>query len=312
MILYNQNPAHREPKNAIIAAARALGVEPPTWPADQVAELLDAEPGVEAVLTRVTDEARNRDSFGPDWLEDALDKLTRAHAADSLRRSAVGIRQYAARTQQGAARAAAVREFTKPVSTLLERLGVVAAQLPAHALLDDAAAVATGAGTELAEARDILRRLSAAVETYRPTTAMMGELMSAHRPGHRYIIGGLVELPAVEPEKRAANMYVRKTLNPSADRDAVREFTKLADDDLDAAILRVARGEFPPLRLSWAESSAEVRERVARLARAQEVERVPVTREMMDLPPDPAAAAWGKMFDAAVKAGAMRDLTAER
>lgn len=261
---------------AVTAACTAVGVTPPTWPADDLNAALAAFATLDSTRAAIGAEVRNLDTFSPEWVADAVSRIATATAADQLRRDSAGA--MAGRTLARNTRETdeAARLVDKKVTKALDDFAALAAALVDGAPLDDTAAVAAGVGTQLKAARETLARLGTAAEIHRPWTRLADNVLPEQRPGWRWLLCALVDVDAVEVEQRTANQFGHKVLNPSTARDSIRRMIADAGKDLDRAVIDVARGRYEGARLSWAADRATLYDRTRRLSAAEGREMVNV------------------------------------
>ncbi|GAA4402905.1 hypothetical protein GCM10023168_13920 [Fodinibacter luteus] len=243
------SPAQLEGRLRGAYAAAGLPVPALFGPTDAA---LAAEPTAAAVAASVADALDVADVAA--WLEDALARIARAHAADALRLEVQRHRESVLGRNRGRIVAEAVAAVTPAFQTAAAALAKAAAALPHDAPLDAAAVVDL----------DVTRPWKAA----QSALATMGALASVHTPK----AGPTgIELPTLctvvaVPEIDGAQRVNRLTRAPIGETDPRRADVLALDrcaskEGYDVALVRVARGDWPSLSLSLAGSALELGDR---------------------------------------------------
>ena len=223
----------------------AAGLPKPVTVLDVVAALGD-EPTPADILSEMADDL---DSLEPEWLEAHLACYQRAGAVEQMRGALEQVGRARAARHWHTDSPARFGLVAGPVQAALDRLAVVAKALPAGpAALRPEANIDAGTTPDLAEARDLLKRIG----------QMLGALrieIGAQRM-NRWAVA-LLDVPAVEPAR--FQRFNATLLNPSAERDAVQEAARY--DDTDLLVVDTLRGGLPPLSLRLVTSRAELAER---------------------------------------------------
>lgn len=231
-------------------AAHALaGLDAPTR-GNAITDLLNAEPTADQTAKALAEDMLTAPDAAA-WLEDALDQIKRAHAADALRhaigrhRDAV-VRAHADRLTADAA-AAVAPAFDRTAKALTR----AAAKLPAgDRPLDLEPVVALDATKEMKSAQAALRDLATLAGIHRTPNA-------AGLPSRVVRLVAVVDFPEVPVE--TVDQMTGAPLDHHAGRDAVRRFIRDADErGADRALIGVARGEYDGLTLRLAESTADL------------------------------------------------------
>lgn len=241
----------------LTAACERAGVTPPTVAAE-VRERLATEPTVRDVETALAEEALDAEDVDA-FTEDAITRMTRAHAAQAVREGLLKMEQRTLRTASPQLIASTVKAIHGAVAASIKALEKAAKSLPEDAPLDLEAVVAADATAAMKTAQKALADLAAYRTIHGVCRTESSVRISAVLP--------LVALPDVETE-RIDRINSRSLVKPSPERDAVRAFHRALEDDYDAALIALARGAYVGLSLSFATTGDELRERVARADRA--------------------------------------------
>ncbi len=243
---------------AISDAYTAFGLIPPTRALD-IRNLVNSNGAdVNVLAARLAHEAITKDQDPNEWYESALGQIRDAQAkellANAFNRSFSTAVARSVPQHLGDASA----DLTLSLDKVIRKLTIAASKLPAGKLaLDPEANLRNNTGTPLIEARNALTQLASAASIYQAT-----------RPGDVPValnrILAVVDLPTVIPEQVRASVGVNVTvLNKTelAGTYAIRRLAQDAKDDIDLALVNVARGEYDgvTLRLATPEELGERR-----------------------------------------------------
>lgn len=247
----------------LTAACTLAGVTAPTVAAD-VSALLDHEPTVRDVETALALEVLD----APDphaFTADALERMARAQAAQAVREGLARMEQRTLNTAAPQLVAATIKATNGAVTATIKALVKAAKELPQTDPLDLGQVIATDTTAAMKTATKALADLAVYRNIHGQCRTQQGPRLSAVLP--------LVDLPKVETE-RLNRLNGRSLSAPSPAREAVRSFARAVEEDYDAALIALARGEYEGCTLTFATTSDELRERVARADRALIAERV--------------------------------------
>lgn len=255
----------------IEAAYRAAGLTPPAR-RSAVDEALREEPTADELARALALEALDvDDKSAPKWTRDALTRLQRAAAADTLRTALARYAGTAVKAHTKTMTARALSDLAGTFAQAVDTLTAAAAVLPPEPF--DLAAVvdldATRAAREAGQALTLMARCADVLPAV--SGASVGPAVAG--------VLAVVDVPEVTPED--VDRMTRRPLDSddpdAAARAEVRRFFHDVDRrGADAALVDVARGRYGDrVRLSLADSAAEQR---ARLERAEAA----VSRRVVD------------------------------
>lgn len=271
---FNPTPAHsRNVSTRIAAAYQAAGIKAlSSFPIALKRHLLtvpDVRQAAASIAAEAYDAAPDTDPAA--WWEQAVDTMTRAQAADTLKHALTSALDAQERASGARQIARAMTDLHPWAERQCKALKTAAGKLPAGPLaLDSEAVLAADAGASLVSARDALRNLAlyaALPDTARHVSAL-GDL-------HRVL--ALVD-PG-KPVQEIATVF-GNTMN-AAKLDTTHALRNLARDvkaNIDLALVNVARGDLPGVTLAPADSPATITDRAAR-ARNAFVTRQPTPSE---------------------------------
>lgn len=251
----------------ITAAYTSAGLTAPT-PALDIKDRITNAPSVEQVAADLALQAL--DTTDPEgFYEDALEQIRTAQAAQALkdaltRNLATAMTRSIPRFVEQAA-----EDLTPSFEKLAKELATASKKLPPHAPLDMAANVEADTAKEYKQARGILAQLGAYAALYKQPTPN-GE------PPALLSILPVVSLPAAVVEQtQGTRNYTPITINERelAGTRAIRALGIAAKDDVDAALIAVARGDFEGITLNLAtpHEHVERRKQAAAAHQRQEV-----------------------------------------
>ena len=271
---FNPAPAHdRNVSQRISKAYAAASIPAPTTFVTDLRKHMTAQPGARQIAETLAHDAYHAapDTDPAAWWEQAVDTMTRAQAADTLRATLDG----SLHVQERASGARQIERGMSDLKPFADRhaaaLIKAAKNLPAGAAaLDPEAVLAADAGKHLTAARDALRNLAlyaALPDTARHVNAL-GDL-------HRVL--ALVD-PG-KPVQEIATVFGTTTNAAKLDTThALRNLARDAKANIDLALVNVARGDLPGVALAPADSPATITDRAAR-ARNAFVTRQPTPSE---------------------------------
>ena len=257
---FSPQPAtDRNVSQRISKAYAAAGITAPTTFVTGLRKHMTAQPGARQIAETLAHDAYHAapDTDPAAWWEQAVDTMTRAQAADTLRATLDGSLHVQERSS-GARQIERGMADLKPFADRHAAALVKAAKaLPAgDAALDPETVLAADAGKHLTTARDALRNLAlwaSVPDTARHVNAL-GDL-------HRVL--ALVD-PG-KPVQEVATVF-GNTMN-AAKLDTTHALRNLARDikaNIDLALVNVARGDYPGVTLDPADSPATITDRAAR------------------------------------------------
>ena len=257
---FNPAPAHaRNVSTRLAAAYQAASIKAPSSFATALKRHLLTVPDVQQAAAGIAAEAytADPDTDVHEFWDNAVDQVIRAQGADALKTaltSALDVQERSSGARQIERGMADLKPFADRHAAALAK---AAKALPAGATaLDPETVLAHDAGKHLTTARNALRSLAlyaALPDTARHVKAL-GDL-------HRVL--ALVD-PG-KPVQEVASVF-GKTMN-AAKLDTTHALRKLAQDvktNPDLALVDVARGAYPGVTLSPADSPATITDRAAR------------------------------------------------
>jgi hypothetical protein len=258
MTLFSRKPtsAHTQFQN-ITDAYAAFGLTPPTRAIDIRILVNNNGVNVNEVAARLAQEALTTDLEPADWYAAALDQVREAQAQEALtgafnRSYSDAVTRALPQYLQGAS-----TDLTPALDKIIRRLTTAAKKLPAgKSALDPEANLSNDTGTALMEARNALTQLGTAASIYQVT-----------QPGDIPVVLNtllpVVDLPDATPEQIKASIGIDITVINTAELSgtyAIRRLAQDAKDDIDIAIINIARGEYEGTTLGLA-TPDELRER---------------------------------------------------
>ncbi|TLM75968.1 hypothetical protein [Pseudarthrobacter sp. NamB4] len=266
--LYNRYPTSEHTHlDTLVRTYHAAGLTPPTL-AVGIRDRINSAPTVHQVAAELADQALT--TTNPDeWYEEALDRLRTAQAAEALTKAFNTNYQDAVRRHVPALQAQAAEDLTPVFNKHAKALTAAAKKLPATKPLDMAANVEADTAAEYKTARTALAMLGTIASIY--TAAVPGEVPVAL---NRLL--PVVHLPAAVKEQVARSMGESvKVLNESSltGTRAIRQLAADAKEDIDLALINVARGHYEGVTLAVA-TPDELRERRRTATTAHQREQV--------------------------------------
>lgn len=225
----------------------------------RIAELIDETPTARQVADHLALEAltaTNAELF----FKDMLAKIRDAQAADVFRDVFRSRMVEHARQQAHTTLEQTVDDLTPAFNKVVKAMEVAASKLPPHAPLDMTANVEADTTAEYKTVRASLNLLGQYSSVFVQNTP--GDL-----PVDLNRLLPVVDLPDATVE--TVTGLARQTTNAHelTGTTAIRDLAAAASEDLDLALIRVARGDFPGVRLALAKP-ADVRARIAQVITA--------------------------------------------
>ena len=247
-----------------INAARSLAGLKPATIAAAVTRELDKVPTVAQLRATLAEAAYDTPETDAEaWTADALDQLTRAAAAEELRVTMRAGAESALARRQGRFSTDTATDVAPAVEKTFKALTKAAAALPADGDPFDLARIIDADTTaEMKAAATALAHLAAfaSIFTLRRHDKVSPKVVA---------VLPLVEIATVTPQafNRLNGQGIEDGSHP--ERDGIRAF---ADDcerrGTDAALVDVARGNYPGVTFAYATASNEIHARADRAARA--------------------------------------------
>lgn len=266
--LFNRYPtAEQTHLDTIVRTYKTVGLTPPTL-AVGIRDRINTAPSMNQVAADLADQALT--TTDPDaWYADALDQLRTAQAAEALTKAFNANYTSAVLRHVPAIQAQAAEDLTPVFNKHAKALTAAAQKLPRNNPLDMAANVEADTAAEYKIARTALTMFGNLASIYRTTPP--GTL-----PPALNTILPVVDLPPAEKEQVARSFGEAVKVLNERDLAGTRAIRKLADDareDLDLALINVARGKYEGVTLSLA-TPAEYGERRRTAATAYGREQV--------------------------------------
>lgn len=245
-----------------IARAYTLaGVKPPTVAGDAL-DALAAEPGAAAVAATLAREAYAA-TDATTYLEAALDRIARAHAADALRAAVERVFESVALAGMRETLTQAAADLAPAFARTVTSLTKAAAKLDRDKPLDVNNAVRDDTTKELKAAQAALAALGtfASIHNNGPTRNGPPALARAIP---------VLALPACVVEVVVPSFATKPPALNAAEMEGSETVRRLSRDlarDLDAALVAVARGEYPGVSFTLADPE-QLRARQAEADRA--------------------------------------------
>lgn len=267
--------------------ARAYQTAGATQPPEGVrlGEIFTTEPDVDVVAKQLALESYEiPDDKADQWLADACQKVQRAMVMTKLRQARTSFATHAIQAGMLRRTAACLHVIRPTFDATVKKLEAAAKKLPSDAPLDAQAVIAADATAAYKTALSCLETLAGLACVYGNSTEASG---MGDTPG----LAAVVEVPTVtpaayprmhhgaNPSKPGANC-----LNPSKERDQVKAVLDHFDEHgADDTLVRIARGEWPALRLQLATSRADRSQRLHSLIAARQTDHV--VAEVTTTPP---------------------------
>jgi hypothetical protein len=237
----------------IDAAYRTAGLRAPSRTLE-IQKLLDAIPTTAKVADQLAQEAITAPN--PElFLQQALIRVRDAQAADAFRAK---FKERLAEYERQSARdtiTQAVEDLTPAFDKLVKAFTTAAPNLPAKAPLDPMANINAGTAPDYKTSTDTLAALGVYAALHRAEVGgMIGNHLNQVLP--------IVQIPDATVEQVTG--LARATVNSAKLTDntlAIRELEDALKQDIDTALVRVARGDWPTITLALA-SPSEYRRRV--------------------------------------------------
>jgi hypothetical protein len=245
----------------IEAAYVAAGLTPPAR-RSAVDVALDAEPAPDDLARDLAAEALQvTDGDAAGWLEDALDRMQRTHAAHTLRLALAKWTPNAVRDARVDLTRGALDELAPAFTRAVDTLTKAAQELPTPDPFDMAAIIATDATRAAREAGQALTLLGRLADVH-------GTVQAAQVGPNTAALLPVVTLPAVTVEDvdRLSRSPLDSTDPDRTHRTAVRRLIDHATrHGCDRALVDVARGAYgEAVRLELAATPAELDDRLER------------------------------------------------
>lgn len=245
--LYNRRPtAEQTILDTIVRTYSSMGLTPPTL-AVGIRDRINAAPTVHQVAAELADQALT--TTDPDtWYEEALEQLRTAQAAEALTKAFNLNYQDAVRRHVPALQAQAAEDLTPAFNKHAKALTAAAKKLPTANPLDMAANVEADTATEYKAARTALTTFGALASIYMSTTP--GDIPVALNQ-----LLPVVDQPEATKEQVARSVGVSvKVLNESqlTGTRAIRKLGEDAKENIDLALINVARGNYEGVTLALA------------------------------------------------------------
>ena len=262
---FNPAPAHdRNVSQRISKAYAAAGIKAPSSFATALKRHLLTVPDVKREAATIAAEAytAEADTDVHEFWDNAVDQVIRAQGADALKAaltSALDVQERASGTRQIAR---ALQDLAPYAARQAKALKTAAGKLPAGPLaLDPEANLTADTGQHLTTARQALAALALVASVPDTAARHVGTL------GYYAHVVSLVD-PG-KPAQEVATVF-GKTMN-AAKLDTTLAIRKLAQDvktNPDLALVDVARGTYPGVTLTPADSPATITDRAARARNA--------------------------------------------
>lgn len=246
----------------ITRAYRAAGVPLPDAAAE-IRAAIAAEPGAEHVARALATAAHEADDAAA-FMADALDKIARARAADELRAAFVVVEPAVRRAQLPAILERAAVDLAPAFAAHIKALEGVSAELDRAAPLSVDAAVRDDTTKALKTAQAILAALGVFAGLYPNKNAV-------DAPAALSRVLPVVELPPCVIEARVASFATEPEVvnaDECAGTYVVRDLARALERDTDAALIAVARGDFPGVRFALPEGVRDLRIRRSNATRS--------------------------------------------
>lgn len=245
--LYSRYPtAEQTHLDTIVRTYAAAGLTPPTL-AVGIRDRINSAPTVHQVAAELADQALT--TTDPDaWYEEALERLRTAQAAEALTKAFNNNYADAVRRHVPALQVQAAEDLSPVFNKHAKALTAAAKKLPATHPLDMAANVEADTSAEYKTARAALTAFGALASIYK--TTVPGEIPVAL---NRLL--PVIELPTAVKEQVARSVGESvKVLNESqlTGTRAIRKLANDAKDDIDLALINVARGHYHGITLALA------------------------------------------------------------
>lgn len=253
----------------ITAAYRAAGKDAPA-DLDAVSTVLAAEPTARSLGVALATEAVTLPADqAQTWTEDAIARMTRALAADEVRKAVSGHRPHALTTTGRVLIDRAALDLADTFDTAAERLATLAAKLPTGTTaLDTDAVMASDATKSYREVGQVLATLAALGAL--PDPGVGGSPI----PATLRDVLRVVDIPEVSVAQ--VDRITGRALDHDETRERVRKFAEdVQKHGADVTLVQVARGTYGEgITLSWATSRTALTERVDRAVAALSAMRV--------------------------------------
>ncbi|BCW85046.1 hypothetical protein NicSoilE8_27190 [Arthrobacter sp. NicSoilE8] len=264
--LYNRFPtAEQTHLDVLVRTYQAAGLNAPTL-AVGIRDRINTAPTVHAVASRLADEALT--TTDPDtWYTEALDQLRTAQAAEALAKAFNTNYQDAVRRHIPALQSQAAEDLAPVFNKHAKALIAAAKKLPANQPLDMAANVEADTASEYKTARTALAMLGTLASIYK-TTAPGDVPVSINK------LLPVLDLPSAVKEQIARSIGESvKVLKESqlGGTRAIRQLAADAREDVDLALINVARGHYNGVTLALATpDTLRERRRAATIAHQRE------------------------------------------
>jgi hypothetical protein len=259
---FNRQTTLAERQIARITEAYAVaGVQPPNRTTEAL-EAIATAPGAADVAAEVARGAFTTEDVAQ-YVDDALDRIARAQAADALRAAVAKVSPQIRREQMPGTLAQAVRDLEPAFAKTAGTLAAAAQKLDQRKPLEPDNAIRDDTTRQLKQAQAALTDLGAYA------TMFVQPVLPGVPPALARVLP-IVALPECVVEVWVESLASQpETLNAEACAGtyAVRDLSRELERDIDAALVAVARGDFPGVILALGDS-AEQRRRAVEAGRA--------------------------------------------
>lgn len=225
--------SHLNQLDVLDNAYATAGLEAPSR-VNAISEVLAKEPEPHEVAEQYAIKSIHGNINPEELTEEALAAWQRATNVEAFRNMYLRVVDGVTTARSDELRTNAVKDLTKPFNSLIKQLEKVSAKLDKEHPLDRQVAFEQDTTAALKEAEAILARLSDYAIT--PTAEVRGKAAK---------ILSIVSLPNVEPEKVTRTWSRELYVDPKdkdPNRNAIRTVMRMADSDIDATLIRIARG----------------------------------------------------------------------
>lgn len=253
---FNRYPTSQISQMGQVRAAYKLAGKTEPNRALEISSILDNAPTADQVTRRLAKEALSADN-AEDFYADALAQIRDAHASDALRHTFKSQLQIHANESMPEIVTQAVKDVGPSVAKIVKELETAAPVLPANDPLDITANVENGTANAYTATKAALTALAVYASMY-------VNIPPAGVPTGLSHILPVVALPDATVERVTKGLH-NLTLNENnmSETRQIRALADAAKDDLDTALIRVARGDYPSVALSIATPDELARRRTA-------------------------------------------------
>lgn len=253
---FNRYPTSKISQMSQVRAAYTLAGKSEPHRALEISDLLNNAPTAEQVTRRLAKEALSATN-AEEFYADALAQVRDAHASDALRNTFKTQLQIHANESMPEIVTQAVKDVGPSVAKIIKELETAAPLLPASDPLDITLNVENGTANAYTATK-------AALATLAVYASMYVNIPATGVPTGLSHILPVVALPNATVERVTKGLH-NLTLNEQnmSDTRQIRALANAAKDDLDTALIAVARGDYPSIALSLATPEEHVRRRTA-------------------------------------------------